>query len=239
MAMFLVHMRLSVPADIAANRREYVKSMYAAELEAAKPYLDSGEMARCFRVPGTRDHYALWDVADVQTVHDAYTNFPMFPWMTVTITPLCTNPNDPGTPYAGCDGLLFTWRDLNRYYTAKLTGRVADDHGHAEGETVILDDTPGAVISVHKHPGSAFPEEFHLMAGDVKVAEIGPDENLHGESKAPGYVDLLAEWDGTPVHWMKVKARVLADNHVLHPDYNAALNAPRARFCTSPQKPTP
>jgi muconolactone D-isomerase len=235
MAMFLVHMRLSVPADIAANRREYVKSMYAAELEAAKPYLDSGEMARCFRVPGTRDHYALWDVADVQTVHDAYTNFPMFPWMTVTITPLCTNPNDPGTPYAGCPGLSFTWKGLNEFYLRHLTGqmdqRSAAQAARGEGETVILDDSdPDAVISIHTHPHSPFPAEFHLMAGDVKVAEIGPDENRYNEAKAPRYVDILAEWDGAPVGWHKVKARVMADNKVLHPDYNAALNAPRAWF---------
>jgi muconolactone D-isomerase len=227
MAEFLVNMQLHFPPETPGD---FIARHYAQEAAAAQKYIRAGQITRLFRVPGTRNHVALWDVPDVQAIHDAYTNFPMFRWMTVDVKPLCTNPNDPGTPYAGCDGLMFTWRDLNRYYTAHLTGQPGDGHGHGEGETVILDDTPGAVISIHKHPGSAFPEEFHLMAGDVKVAEIGPDENLHGESKAPGYIDFLAEWDGVPVHWLKVKSRVAADNRVLHPDYNAALNAPRAKF---------
>jgi muconolactone D-isomerase len=232
MPEFLVHMQLKLPSDWEQSK---IDSYYRYEAKAAKPYLDSGEFARVWRVPGTRNHVALWDVADVQTIHDAYTNFPMFPWMTVTVEPLCTNPNDPGTPYAGCPGVKFTWEGLNEFYLRHLTGdmenRSAGQIAMGEGETVILDDSdPDAVISIHQHPGSPFPQEFHLMAGDVKVAEIGPGENLFSETKAPGYVDILAEWDSAPVHWQKVKARVLADNNVLHPDYETALNAPRASF---------
>lgn len=224
MAEFLVHMQLRFPPETSAA---FIASHYAAEAEAAKPYLDGGSMQRVWRVPGRRDHYALWDVRDAQEIHDAYTNFPMFPWMDVTVTPLCTNPNDPGTPATDCPGLRMTWGELNKFYNAAF-GTLPGPRGALlkEGKTVMLTDT----VSIHKHPGSPFPEEFHFMVGDVKVAEIGPDAHTNGEVKAPRYVDILAQWDGEPVASRKWKARILQDNGLLHLDYAHALSGPRAKF---------
>jgi len=222
---FLVHMELRLPARITDGM---ITNLYASEARAAKPYLDSGQMARVWREPGTRNHYALWDVADVQAVHDAYTSFPMFPWMTVHVTPLCVNENDPGTPARERPDLKMTWACLSAYYDSQPGHEPepgSPQAGRHEGKTVMLTDT----VSIHMHAG-AFPREIHFMCGDVKVAELGPDENLHGEPKAPRYVDILAEWDGSPVQWRKWKARVLADNKTLHPDYETALRGPRARF---------
>lgn len=224
MPEFLVHMELKLPSNLGDT---WYRDVYEQEALAAKPYLESGQFARVWREPGTRNHYAIWDVADVQTVHDAYTNFPMFPWMTVTVTALCTNPNDPGTPAAERPDLKMTWASLNEFYNAEPGLPLSDNaKAHGEGKTVMITDK----VSVHKHPGSPFPEEFHVMHGDVKIAELGPDENRYDEPKAPRYVDILAEWDGVPVGWQKWKARILADNKVLHPDYETALRGPRARF---------
>jgi muconolactone D-isomerase len=226
MAMFLVRMNLKLDPDFLPA---YVEKLYANEAKAAEPYLASGQMARVFRVPGTRNHVALWDVADAQMIHDAYTSFPMFPWMTVSVEPLCVSPNDPGNPATDHPDLKMTWRDLNAYYTAHLTGQPVtspERQEHGEGETVMLTDT----VSIHKHPHSDEPEEFHFMAGNVKVAEIGPDTNEHHEMKAPGYVSFVAEWESAPIGFYRWKARIAADNKVLHPDYDTALAAPRARF---------
>ena len=44
---------------------------------------------------------------------------------------------------------------------------------------------------------------------------------------APGYVDLLGEWIGQPVHHQQWQRRVLRDNDLLHPDYQTALAADR------------
>jgi len=88
MSLFLVRMELKLPPE---TTKLHEHNLYTSEAEAAKPYLDSGEMSRVWRVPGTRNHVALWDVADVQVIHDAYTSFPMFPWMTITVEPLCVS----------------------------------------------------------------------------------------------------------------------------------------------------
>lgn len=224
MALFLVRMELKLPPALLVDK---LRRLYADEAQAAQPYLDSGEFARVWRIPGTRNHIALWDVADVQTVHDAYTSFPMFPFMTITVEPLCVNPNDPGTPATDAPDVRFTWAGLNAVYQADAGHQASGPgHAHGEGKTVMI--TPD--ISIHQHPGSAAPAEFHVMYQNTKIAEVGPDENLQGEEKAPGYVDFLAEWDGQPVLYRKWKARIAADNRVLHPNYEAALDAPRAWF---------
>jgi hypothetical protein len=68
------------------------------------------------------------------------------------------------------------------------------------------------------------------MVDGQKVCEIGPDENLHGEPKAARYIDFLAEWEGKPVSHRQWEARIRQDNKLLHPDYESALAATRARF---------
>jgi muconolactone D-isomerase len=218
--MFLVRMDLKLP-EVSGMREA---NLYREEAEAAKPYLDSGEFSRVWRVPGTRNHVALWDVKDAQTIHDAYTSFPMFPWMTVTVEPLCVNPNDPGEPASDLPDLPMTWASLNQYYREHRS----EQHVSAIGEGGSVDLTPD--VSIHTHPTSQFPAEIHFMVGGQKVCELGPDVNLNNEPKAPGYIDFLSEWEGIPVLHRRWKARIQADNGLLHPDYAAALAAPRARF---------
>lgn len=226
MPMFLVRMDLKFPAQYPSAGEETwvaerITDLYAAEARAAKPYLDSGQMSRVFRVPGTRNHIALWDVPGVQVIHDAYTSFPMFPWMTVKIEALCTNPNDPGTPAADLPNVKMTYRDL----------RIILDGAKRSGENKAMEHgyelVPG--VSIHDHPGTDRGRQIHFMVDGQKLCELGPVDN-EGEGIGPGYVDFLAEWFGKPVRHAQWEARIKADNGLLHPGYSAALAAPRARF---------
>lgn len=216
---FLVHMQLHFPPETPAD---FITEHYAAEAEAAKPYLTSGEMARVWRVPGKRDHWAIWDVKDAQALHAAYTNFPMFPWMNVDVIPLCTNPNDPGVPATECPDVPMTYPVLRKML----------DAAKAFGDNTALENgrelCPG--VSIHDHPGTDRNRQLHFMVDGQKVAELGPVTDEGEKEIGPGYVDFLAEWLGKPVSHAKWVARIKADNQLLHPDYDAALNAPRARF---------
>jgi muconolactone D-isomerase len=228
MGTFLVHMELKLPPPAITPsglpERHNLDNLYAAEAKAAKPYLDSGEFARCWREPGTRNHWALWDVPDAQTVHDAYTSFPMFPWMTITVIPLCVNPNDPGEPARDLPDLPMTWSALNQYYRDHRS----EQHVSAIGEGGSVDLTEH--VSIHTHPNSATPAEIHFMVDGQKLCEFGPDVNLNNEPKAARYIDFLAEWEGKPVLHRRWEARIRQDNKLLHPDYESALAATRARF---------
>lgn len=221
--MFLVRMDLKLPPEFTPMR---IANLYQQEAEAAKPYLDSGEFARCFRVPGTRNHIALWDVKDAQTIHDAYTSFPMFPWMTVTVEALTENPNDPGTPARDLPGQSMSYTPLR----ARL------DQAKADGTNTGLENglMLTSEVSIHDHPGAERGRQLHFMVNDgtgwQKVAELGPPTDEGEKGVGPGYVDFLAEWQGRPVLHSKWVARIREDNRLLHPDYASALAAPRARF---------
>ena len=221
---FLVHMELKLPETWSS---EWIKGMYRREAETCRPYLGNGMFARVWREPGTRNHWALWDVPDVQMVHDAYVSFPMFPWMTVTVHPLAANPNDPGRPASEAPDVTFTYAGLLAYYEAHVGTDGVQENGDPS-ESLSLTLAPG--VSIHRHPHSQAPREFHVMVDGVKIAEVGPDKDdpgYEGEAKAPGYVDLLGEWIGQPVHHQQWQRRVLRDNDLLHPDYQTALAADR------------
>ena len=221
MGTFLVHMELNLPPGTTPERE---RELYDAEAETARPYLDSGMFARCWREPGTRNHWALWDVPDAEVIHCAYTSFPMFPWMTIKVIPLCVNPNDPGEPARDLPELRMTWAGLNEHYRAHR----AEQHVSAIGEGGSVDLTEH--VSIHKHPHGSTPEEIHFMVDGQKLCEIGPDVNLNGEPKAAKYIDFLAEWEGKPVSHRKWEARIRQDNRLLHPDYATALASARGRF---------
>lgn len=224
MPMFLVRMDLKFPADFPpfAVPESAVEGLYADEAKSAKPYLESGQMSRVFRVPGTRNHVALWDVADVQVIHDAYTRFPMFPWMTVTVEPLCTNPNDPGTPASDLPDVKMSY-----YVLRTMLDRAKTDPSNLHGVENGLELVPG--VSIHDHPGTDRGRQIHFMVDGQKLCELGPRKD-EGEAIGAGYIDFLAEWFGKPVRHAQWEARIKADNNLLHPGYNAALAAPRARF---------
>lgn len=227
MPEFLVHFEINLPVGLSEHSRERI---YREEAEAARPFLENGTFARVWREPGQRHHWAIWDAPDADYVHRAYETFPMFKlnYGRATVYPLAVNPNDPGYPAQDRPDLKMTWASLSAYYDSQPGTVPAPGSPQAarhETKTVMLTPT----VSIHMHDG-VFPREIHFMCDDVKVAELGPDENLHGEPKAPRYVDILAEWDGAPVAWRKWKARILQDNRVLHPDYATALSSERVSF---------
>lgn len=113
---FLVHMELEIPPDMPKAKLD---ALYEAEAAAAKPLIDAGVFERVWREPGTRNHWAIWHAPDVDFVHRAYSAFPLFAWMTVTIRPLAINTNDPGPPQ-----LPPSYRSLRSQVEALLPERV-------------------------------------------------------------------------------------------------------------------
>ena len=218
MSKFLVHMALTLPPGLTEAEQA---DLYSREKTAMDPFFDSGEFQRVWREPGTRNHWALWDVDDVQTIHDAYTACPMFPWMTITVHALCVNPNDPGYPARERPDVTMDYPSLRKLLDASRAEHTdtAMEHG--------LELCPG--VSIHDHPGTDRGRQIHFMVDGQKLAELGPFED-EGESIGAGYVDFLARWMGRPVRHTKWEMRLRMDNQLLHPDYASALAAKRARF---------
>lgn len=86
---FLVRQSPRTPED----RRQQVRT---AERARATELRELGILVRLWRVPGSPDSIALYCVADATQLHDVLSSLPAFPWMTTTVEPLATHPQEVG-----------------------------------------------------------------------------------------------------------------------------------------------
>lgn len=82
--------RLPLTPEAAELRGRLVQ----AERARAQELRDQGILIRLWRVPGTRDSIALYEVADATELHDVLSSLPMFPWMEITVEALATHPQE-------------------------------------------------------------------------------------------------------------------------------------------------
>lgn len=216
-------------ADMTPADRHLILTLEAA---ACKPFMDAGLFVRAWRTYGDHDtdhgHAALWRADDITVVDDAYRTFPLVKTtrLDYKITPLMTNPNDPGSPATELDMIPMTWFTLNQVITAG-----GAEHATAPEHGVWI--VP-KVVSVHKHPESEDPEQIHFMVHDPdtgaqqKVAELGPPSG-DAEHRAPGYIDFLAQWAGRPVLHSRWVERIRRDNDLEYGSYPEAVEAARHR----------
>jgi muconolactone delta-isomerase len=88
---FLVHMEVigiegGPEAEKALREKEAIRA-----LELAK----AGMLRRLWRVPGRRENWGIWSAEDADQLHDALVSLPLFAYLTITVHPLASHPNDP------------------------------------------------------------------------------------------------------------------------------------------------
>ena len=88
---FLVRQSNSAADALPADQREQLR---AAERARAGELRKAGILVRLWRVLGSSDSIALYNAPDADTLHDALTSLPMFPWMRFTVEPLVTHPQE-------------------------------------------------------------------------------------------------------------------------------------------------
>lgn len=94
MREFLVEITTTIPEGTTqdeVDRRRAAEAVRAAELAA------NGNLARLWRPVGELRSIGIWLAADEDELHEKVLGtLPLRPWMTLTITPLQSHPNDPG-----------------------------------------------------------------------------------------------------------------------------------------------
>jgi muconolactone D-isomerase len=89
MIEFLVRITLRLPDDLPAERADELR---AAELKRGRELVDAGVIKRIWRVPGTTSNVGIWVAADPTELHAAIAGLPLFPWLTVEVSPLARHP---------------------------------------------------------------------------------------------------------------------------------------------------
>jgi muconolactone D-isomerase len=88
--LFAVRMDVDIPRDLdPAVRDETVarEKAYSQQLQRA------GEWRHIWRVVGQYSNISVFDVASNERLHEILWGLPLFPYMTIEVTPLTTHPS--------------------------------------------------------------------------------------------------------------------------------------------------
>jgi muconolactone D-isomerase len=88
--LFHVRMDVAVPRDLdPAERTELVTTEKARALELQR----SGKWVHLWRVVGQYSNVSIFDVEGSDELHEILWNLPLFPFMTISVTPLTEHPS--------------------------------------------------------------------------------------------------------------------------------------------------
>ncbi|WP_194911068.1 muconolactone Delta-isomerase family protein [Catenulispora rubra] len=94
MREFLVEITTAIPEGTEpaeVDRRRAAEAVRAAELA------ESGHLFRLWRPEGELRSIGVWRAGDEQELQEKVLGtLPLRPWMSLTVTPLVSHPNDPG-----------------------------------------------------------------------------------------------------------------------------------------------
>ena len=88
--LFKVEMKVNIPHDIPADVIADIKTRekaYAQELQT------QGKWRHLWRVAGSYANVSIFDVADNTELQDLISALPLFPYMDISVTPLCRHPS--------------------------------------------------------------------------------------------------------------------------------------------------
>ncbi|WP_072801544.1 muconolactone Delta-isomerase [Rhodococcoides yunnanense] len=89
--LYAVKMDVALPLDLDADVRTDTlakEKAYSQELQRG------GEWVNIWRLVGQYSNLSIFDVRDNARLHEILWNLPLFPYMTIEVTPLAQHPSD-------------------------------------------------------------------------------------------------------------------------------------------------
>ncbi|SER73190.1 muconolactone D-isomerase [Pseudomonas sp. NFACC02] len=88
--LYCVEMTVNIPRDIPADQVEQIK---VAEKARAVELQKAGKWPHLWRVVGKYSNVSILDVDSNDELHDVLSSLPLFPYMTIQVTPLAKHPS--------------------------------------------------------------------------------------------------------------------------------------------------
>ena len=88
--LFHVKMDVRIPHDFSPETAAKLK---AAEKVRAQELQRSGTWRHLWRIAGHYSNISIFDASGVQELHDILSTLPLFPFMEITVSPLCRHPS--------------------------------------------------------------------------------------------------------------------------------------------------
>ena len=88
--LYCVEMEVSIPSDVDGGLIEGLKT---AEKERSQGLQRDGRWVHLWRVAGRYANISVFDVADHDELHGILSSLPLFPFMSIKVTPLAKHPS--------------------------------------------------------------------------------------------------------------------------------------------------
>ena len=88
--LYHVKMDVNIPRDIPADTVEAIK---VAEKKRATELQEAGKWPNLWRIVGQYSNISILDVASNDELHALLSSLPLFPYMTIQVTPLAKHPS--------------------------------------------------------------------------------------------------------------------------------------------------
>lgn len=88
--LFQVQMDVRLPHGMPDEQASALKQ---TERERAQALQREGKWRHIWRIAGRYANVSIFDVSGPQELHDILSTLPLFPFMDVTVTPLCRHPS--------------------------------------------------------------------------------------------------------------------------------------------------
>jgi muconolactone D-isomerase len=83
-------MDVRLPHDMPADKADALKT---TERERAHELQKAGKWRHLWRIAGQYANVSIFDVSGAQELHDILSTLPLFPFMEITVSPLCRHPS--------------------------------------------------------------------------------------------------------------------------------------------------
>ena len=88
--LFQVEMTVKLPPDMPAEQAAKIK---ATEKAYSQDLQRQGKWRHLWRVAGSYANVSIFDVADNAELQELISNLPLFPYMDISVAPLCRHPS--------------------------------------------------------------------------------------------------------------------------------------------------
>lgn len=88
--LFMVHMIVDIPASVPAEEAARIK---AEEKQYSQDLQRSGKWLHIWRIVGEYANVSIFDVDGNDELHELLSKLPLFPFMTIKVTPLAKHPS--------------------------------------------------------------------------------------------------------------------------------------------------
>ena len=88
--LFQVRMDVAIPHQLDASLVDELKQR---EKALAQQLQHSGQWRHLWRIAGQYANTSIFDVESVEALHNLLLSLPLYPYMTIEVTPLCRHPS--------------------------------------------------------------------------------------------------------------------------------------------------